>query len=108
MNKADYESLQRGIAEVGLMMKGELPPAREFVLDPPAILSQEPPTVWAVCVSDEDDALMPGKIYEGHLGPDGNYISVTDDAGEAFGCPAEWFILVKLPQEVTTALKKVA
>ena len=105
MNKSDFASLEQGIIEVGLMMRGELAPAREF---PPVRRQHNPSSiVWALCLADEDDALTPGKIYEGHLSPDSKYIGLKDDEGESFLCPTEWFALLNLPQEVTTVLKSV-
>lgn len=63
---------------------------------------------FAVCIrTDEADLLTPRMIY-GVLPDDSaaksNYIRVTDNEGEDYLYPADYFVFVDLPQEVTRAL----
>jgi len=109
MNKKDFQSLLKGTKELGQMLRGEIPPAREFIYEVnTAKLENESGPVWAICISDKDDALIPLKMYEVRPFPDGNYVHVRDEEGEAFICPKDWFIFISLPKEVEDALKKVA
>lgn len=63
---------------------------------------------FAVCIHADDGALLtPRRIYS--VLPDesaesSNYIRVIDDEGEDYLYPAEYFVLVDLPQEVELAL----
>jgi hypothetical protein len=105
MNQEDFASLKRGVVEVGLMLRGELEPAREFTR---AATDAAPKRVRAVCVSHEDDALTPRKIYEAQVLERSNRLRVIDDKGEALICPRERFVLLNLPSELATTLNKVA
>ena len=104
MNSQDFAELKEAVAEVGLMMRGEVAPSREYVCTGEA--PQTPlVTVWALCIQDADDALTPGKVYQGRLSRNGQHIGLTDDNGEHFGCPADWFAILHLPQEVDRTLR---
>ncbi len=105
MNEEDFASLKRGIVEVGLMMRGELEPAREFTYRADG---RKPLSAWAVCVSHEDDTLTPRKLYPVQLAEHTERIGVIDDDGEALFCPREWFVLVTLPRELEETLAEVA
>jgi hypothetical protein len=109
MNKKDFQSLLKGTKELGQMLRGKIESAREFIHKVDIVkLNKNSQPVWAVCVVDEDDALVPLKMYEARLSSDGKYVRVRDEEGEAFVCPGEWFIFLSLPKEVKAVLKKVA
>lgn len=109
MNKKKFQSLLKGTKELGQMLRGEIKPAREFVHKVDVVKPKKnSQSVWAVCVVDEDDTLLPLKMYEALLSSDGKYVRVRDEEGEVFVCPSEWFIFLSLPKEVNAVLKKVA
>ncbi len=101
MNRQDFAELKAAVVEVGLIQRGEVAPSREFRAG--AGRRHPLPTVWALCLV-ADEALTPGKIYAGQVSRNGTHIGLTDDAGEHFGCPLEWFVLLDLPREVETRL----
>jgi hypothetical protein len=67
---------------------------------------------FAVCIqTDEAELLTPRMIYE--ILPDesaakSNYVRVIDNEGEDYLYPADYFVFVDLPQEVTRALLRAA
>ena len=69
-------------------------------------------TKFAVCIqSDDADLLTPRMIYQ--VLPDAsaaksNYLRVIDNEGEDYLYPAEYFMLLDLPQEIERALSRAA
>ena len=67
---------------------------------------------FAVCIKSDDAGLLtPRKIYR--LLPDAaasesKYVRVVDDEGDDYLYPAEFFMVVELPQEVERALVDAA
>ena len=67
---------------------------------------------FAVCIrSDDGDLLTPRMIYQ--VLPDetaakSNYVRVIDNEGEDYVYPAEYFMLLELPQEIERALSQAA
>ena len=67
---------------------------------------------FAVCIhSDDADLLTPRMIYR--ILPDegaakSNYVRVVDNEGESYLYPAEYFIVLDLPQEIEQALLEAA
>jgi hypothetical protein len=57
--------------------------------------------------TDEDDALIPLKLYEVKVSKTG-YVSVTDEEGERVVCPAHWFIPVRLAPKVRQTVADLA
>lgn len=108
MSKERFERLRESIIEAGRIMRGEIEPSREFAyeVDVPQ-LSKNPATEWAICVSDEDDALIRLKLYEVKFSKTG-YVSVVDEEGEKFVCPANWFVAVRLAPEVRELVAELA
>ncbi len=107
MNEKDFNNLKQSVVEVGLMMRGELEPSREFKLKKDERNAEKLET-WAICVSREDDELVPLKLYRVEIYPRLSKVSVTDEAGETLVCPQDYFLPVKFEEEVTDYLKKVA
>ncbi|NOT59264.1 MAG: hypothetical protein HOP19_03465 [Acidobacteria bacterium] len=63
---------------------------------------------YAFCVKTDDPALLIlRKLYPVTL-YDERYVKVIDEAGEATIYPADFFLPVSLPQEVTTKLAQIA
>jgi len=108
MSKERFERLRQSIIEAGQVMRGELEPGREFTYE----VEVSPPgknakTQWAICVTDEDDALIPLKLYEIKFSRTG-YVSVVDEEGERVVCSADWFIPVRLAPEVKQLVAELA
>ena len=66
------------------------------------------PGQFAICIKTDDaDLLTPRRIYQ--VLPDesaarSHYVRVIDDEGEDYLYPADYFIFMEFPQEVTQAL----
>jgi hypothetical protein len=101
MKEKDFDELKQSVVEVGLMMRGELEPSREFKL-------KKDKQTWAICVSHEDDELVPLKLYRIEVYPSLSKVAVKDESGETLICPQSFFLPVKFEEEVTDYLKKVA
>jgi hypothetical protein len=69
---------------------------------------EQSPTKFAICIqSDDDDLLTPRMIYQ--VLPDesagkSNYIRVVDNEGEDYLYPADYFMFLILPDEITPGL----
>ena len=65
MSKERFERLRQSIIEAGQVMRGEIEPSREFTYEVEAPhLRINAATDWAICVTDEDDAL-PNALHFG-------------------------------------------
>ncbi len=107
MKEQDFNSLKQSVVEVGLIMRGELEPEREFKLKKDRQKAGKIET-WAICVSREDNELVPLKLYRVEVYPHLSKASVTDESGETLVCPQDYFLPVKFEEEITDYLKKVA
>jgi hypothetical protein len=108
MSKERFERLRQSIIEAGQVMRGEIEPSREFTYEVEVTkLRKDAATGWAICVTDEDDALIPLKLYEIKFSKTG-YVSVTDEERERVVCPAHWFIPVRLAPEVRQIVDDLA
>jgi hypothetical protein len=63
---------------------------------------------WAVCVTTEDKALIPLKLYKVEFYPQLSKAKVVDKNGEAIFYPEGWFLPVKFAKNVKSVLEKVA
>jgi hypothetical protein len=109
MNSEDFESLKRSLIEVGEIMRGEKPPAREFVYEVDRSQIKPPFKTRAICMDLDNDWLIPGKLYEVEM--TNNAVWVRDEDDELTVCPPESFVAVELPAEVIekmTQLSKAA
>ncbi len=108
MSKERFERLRQSIIEAGQVLRGEGEPSREFIYEVEASQSANASeTVWAICMSDEDDALIPLKLYEIKFSKT-SYVSVVDEEGEKLLCPASWFVAVSLAPEVRERVAELA
>lgn len=107
MSKERFEHLQQSIIEAGQILRGEREPSREFTYEielPQSLTDLE--TAWAICITEEEDALIPLKLYEIRLSKT-RYVSIVDEEGEKLVCPADWFIPVRLSPEVRMAVAQL-
>ncbi|MCI0392913.1 MAG: hypothetical protein MOB07_29630 [Acidobacteria bacterium] len=108
MSKERFERLRQSIIEAGQAMRGEIEPSREFAYEVEVTkLRKDAATDWAICVTDEDDELIPLKLYKIRFSKTG-YVSVTDEEGERVVCPAHWFVPVRLAPEVRQIVADLA
>ena len=95
MSTGNFERLKESIIEAGQVLRGEREPSRVFTRRVPDGPPAEPQTEWAVCVTAEDDALIPLKLYEIRCSAAGR-VWVRDEEGETVICPEEWFMPLTL------------
>jgi hypothetical protein len=106
MKKEHFEGLKASIIEAGKILRGEVPPSREFVYEVPDNIPP-PVKVLAVCVeTDDEELLVPRKIYE--IEVTGEFARVIDEAGEATVYPARFFIQLNLPAEVRQIIAQLS
>lgn len=106
MNEKRFQELKASIVEAGLIMRGEMQPSREFVIeraDPP----KAPVEMWSVCLeSDDPKLLIPRKLYLVKYGESG--VVVRDEKGENIFCDKEDFLPLPLAHEVEELLELAA
>jgi len=108
MGKERFERLRQSVIEAGQVIRGKIEPSREFTYEVEVTqLRKDTVTGWAICVTDEDDALIPLKLYEIKVSKTG-YVSVVDEEGEGLVCPAHWFVPVRLAPKVKRLVAELA
>lgn len=105
MNKQDFNELLESVKEVGLMERGEIAPRREFVIERKLQANKSMET-FAICLSNEDEELIPLKIYHVVLQSQHQTCTVKDESGETLVCPIEWFLPVEFPKNVEKLLEE--
>ena len=84
-------------------MKKDLMPTRETKLKIPEKSPDDSQEIFAVCLETDDrELLIPFKIYRVKLR--GEYVCVTDEAGDAAVYPSSFFLPLQLPPETTNLL----
>ncbi len=66
---------------------------------------------FAVCIADSEPDLNRGKVYQvlaDKSAARDHYLRIVDESGEDYLYPAEFFVLIKLPQEAERALVRVS
>ncbi len=106
MNKIDFDELLESIKEVGLMERGKIAPSREFVVENKLPKSRENYGSFAICLTNDDDELIPMKIYKVIFHPHLETCTVKDEAGETLACPMEWFLPISFPENIKHTLEK--
>ena len=106
MNEKDFKDLLESVKEVGLMEKGEAAPSRAFVIEKELQNNSSNLKTYAICISTEDEELIPMKIYNVILHPHLKNCTVKDETGESLVCPIEWFLPVEFSKNVEQVLEK--
>lgn len=109
MNEA-FLRLEGSIRQTGKILRREIPPSRLFEVEIDDLLTSDISNkhkMWAIYVVDEDDSLIPRKIYEIEVYGGLPQVLVTDDDGEAFFCPKEWFVPIEVPMPLSKRLAAV-
>lgn len=106
MNEQDFNELLESVKETGLMEKGEIAPSREFVVERKLQANTSKVKTFAICLSTEDEELIPLKIYHVALQPPHQTCTVKDENGETLVCPIEWFLPVEFSKNVEKLLEE--
>ncbi len=90
-------------------MREETPPSREFVIEIDEDLERglKSRKMWAINISEEDDSLIPRKLYEIEIFSELSNVKVIDENGEVLLCPKEWFLQITVPQGISDTLARV-
>lgn len=106
MKNGRFEQLRSSLVEAGKIVRGELKPSREILLER-AEVPQAPVEMWAVCLeSDDHQLLIPRKLYLVKYGKAG--ILVRDEKGENVLCDKEDFLPLPFTHEVEQLLELAA
>jgi hypothetical protein len=106
MNEKDFNELLESIKEVGLMETGELKAGREFIVENKFAENSPNISSYAICLTNEDEELIPLKIYKVIFHPHLKTCTVKDENGETLVCPLEWFLPVKFNEKISETLEK--
>lgn len=108
MSKERFERLRESVVEAGQVLRGERKPSREFSYQ--IEVSQRgkgAQTEWAICVTTDEDALIPLKLYRIKYSKT-EYVSVVDEEGEKLVCPGSSFVPALLAPEVKQQVTELA
>lgn len=106
MNKKNFNELLESVEEVGLIEQGKAVPSREFVTEIKVNNISTDLKTFAICLSDEDEGLIPLKIYHVILQPQHKTCTVRDENGETTVCPIEWFLPVAFPSSIERRIEE--
>jgi hypothetical protein len=108
MSKERFERLRESVIEAGQILRGNRQPSREFTYEIELTESgKSRQTDWAICLTSDEDALVPLKLYRVKFSTAG-HASVVDEEGEKLVCPAKWFLRVRLAPEVKQQVADLA
>lgn len=108
MSKERFDRLKQSVIEAGQVLRRERPPSREFAYEiEPSRRGNGPQMAWAICVTSDEDALIPLKLYRIKFAKNG-LVSVVDEEGEKLVCPANWFVAVRLAPELREQMTGLA
>ncbi len=105
MNEKDFNELMESVKEVGLMERGEAAPSREFVIEKKLAADSPNVETFAICLTREDEELIPLKIYRVVLQPRHQTCTVKGETDETTVCPMDWFLPVEFPANVERLLE---
>ena len=106
MNKNKFSELLESVKEVGLMEAGDLLPSREYAVEKEIRPDSPNSKTFAICLSGEDENLIPMKIYHVTFQPKHETCTVKDENDETTVCPAGWFLPIEFPSNIERLLEK--
>ncbi len=106
MNERNFSELLESVKEVGLIEKGTAAPGREYVIDRHFAPDSANVRTFAICLTDEDDALVPLKIYHVTLQPVHSTCTLKDENNETTVCPMNWFLPIEFPSNIEQLIEK--
>lgn len=106
MTEINLSELLESVREIGLIEAGKLAPSREFVIEKRYASDSPNLTTFAICLSSEDEDLIPLKIYQVILQPRHKTCTVKDENDETTVCPIEWFLPVEFPANIERLIEE--
>lgn len=106
INEKHFNELLESVKEVGLIEAGKSPPSREFVIEKNLEIDSSNIKTFAICLSSEDENLIPLKIYHAVLQPRHKTCTVKDENDETTVCPIEWFLPIEFPTKIEKLLEE--
>lgn len=106
MNEKDFTELLESVQEVGLAEKGLGPAGREFVVEKKIDIGAGSIKTFAICLSNEDEDLIPFKIYPVLLQPELKTCTVKDENQQTSVCPMDWFLPIEFPSKIERLLEE--
>lgn len=106
MNQENFNELLESVREIGLMENGELKPSREFAVEKKLGEDAANVKTFAICLSNEDEELIPLKIYQVVLSPRHETCTVKDESNETLVCPTNWFLPIEFSKNVEQLLEE--
>lgn len=106
MNENKFSELLESIKEVGLIEAGKSLPVREFTVERHLNRHSSSVSAFAICLTAEDENLIPLKIYHVTLQPAHKTCTVKDENDETTVCPVEWFLPIELPSRIEEILER--
>jgi len=64
--------------------------------------------IWAVCVTQADENLIPLKLYQIDSFANSDEVKVKNEKGETVFCPKTWFARLDVSPKIVGLLEKVA
>lgn len=105
MNEKDFDELLESIKEVGLVENGEILASREFTVENNLPQNSSNVDSFAICLTKDDEELIPMKIYRVIFHPHLKSCTVKDEADETLVCPLEWFLPIRFPDKISQTLE---
>lgn len=106
MNKDNFDKLLESVKEVGLIENGELSSSREFVVEKRFTVDSPNVNTFAICLSSQDEDLIPLKIYHVVLQPRHKTCTVKDENNETTVYPIDWFLPVEFSSNIERLIKE--
>ena len=106
MNVKDFNELFESVKEVGLIEKGEMDASCEFVVENRLTENLLNLKSFAICLTNDDEELIPMKIYNVIFHAHLNTCTVKDESGETTVCPIDWFLPIKFPENIAKTLQE--
>lgn len=88
------------------MEKGELKSNCEFVVEKKLQNAPSGTKTYAICISNEDEELIPLKIYNVVLHQHLQTCTVKDENNETLVCPINWFLPIEFPENIEKVIEK--
>lgn len=104
MKEENFKQLLESIKEVGLMEQGKLAPIREFTGKNRQSGSNF--EAFAICLTTEEEELIPMKIYRIIFHPHLKTCTLKDENNETLACPDEWFLPIEFPKNIQQVLEQ--
>lgn len=106
MNEKDFSDLLESVKEVGLTEREDSVIGREFVAEKRLDIDSSNLRTFAICLSNEDENLVPFKLYHVVLQPGHGTCTAKDENNETTVFPIGWFLPVEFPSKIERLLEE--